>query len=247
MLLSLFDLITATVGNLAFVLTLAFTLHGNPSCTITLSHKVLTFFTAALSFATLFALNIERYLSIVHPFFHRTKMTKPRLLGLAAVFWLNICAGTLSYPILGGFVGQRMTSSTLFLIIVVTMYMYISIWRAVRRSASNLSRANGNEAKKMQNLKITKSCAIVVASTVMCFLPFGIVQTLKLSVFIIFFMDLWAITLTQLSTSLNSLVFFWRNPILRIEAKAVLKNLKNSKRFTRRLPTREGNSGIFHN
>jgi hypothetical protein len=32
---------------------------------------------------------------------------------------------------------------------------------------------------------------------------------------------------------LNSLVFFWRNPILRIEAKAVLKH---SRRFTRRFP-----------
>jgi hypothetical protein len=73
----------------------------------------------------------------------------------------------------------------------------------------------------------------VVASTVICFLPFAIVLSLKASVFIFMFLEIWAKTLIFLSYSLNSLVFFWRNPILRIEAIAVLKD---SRRFTRRFP-----------
>ena len=233
MMLSVFDLTGATVGNLAFVLSLAFTLHGNPNCTITILQKILTHFTAALSLATLFALNIERYLSIIHPFFHRTKITKLRLLGLAAVFWLHACVGTVSYPILGGIVARHMTMYTMVLEIVVTVCMYMVMYRAVRSSAINPSERNGNQVNKLQNLKMAKSCAIVVASTVICFLPFAIVLSLKASVFIFMFLEIWAKTLIFLSFSLNSLVFFWRNPILRIEAKAVLKH---SRRFTRRFP-----------
>ena len=101
MLLSVLDLTVAGVGNSIFVLSLLFTLSGNPNCTITVLHETLTLFTGAMSLATLYALNIERYLCIFHPFFHRTKITKLRLVGLAAVFWLPACLQTLSYPILG--------------------------------------------------------------------------------------------------------------------------------------------------
>ena len=230
MLLSAFDLTTAIVGNLAFVLTLALTLHGNTDCTITIFHGLVTFFTVAMSFATLFALNIERYLSIIHPFFHRTKITKPRLLGLAAVCWLHGCVVTLSCPILGNMVARQITTYAMVLGIVVIVCMYLSMCRTVRRSAINPSQGNGNEVKKLQNLKMAKSCAIVVACTVICFLPYAIVRSLERSVFTFMFLEVWATTLTLLSSSLNSLVFFWRNRTLRIEAKAVLKD------FTRRLP-----------
>ena len=232
MLLSVSDLTAAVVGHLVFVLSLAFTLHGNPNCTISSLHEILTFATVAMSLGTLLALNIERYLCIVHPLFHRTKMTKLRLLGLAALFWLYACLLTLSYPILGNSVAGLITSCTMFAIIIVIACIYISICWAVRQAASNPSHVNSNTIKKLQNLRTAKSCAIVVACTVICFLPFAIVRAFKRSVFKTMFMDMWAKTLTLLSSSLNSLVFFWRNPILRKEAKAVLKD---PKRFTRHI------------
>ena len=232
MLLSLSDLTVAVVGHLVFVLSLAFTLLANPNCTIRSLHEILTFATVAMSLGTLLALNIERYFCIVHPFFHCTKMTKLRLLGLAAVFWLYACLLTLSYPILGNRVAGLMTSCTMFTIIVVTVCIYISICCAVCRPASNPSQVNSNTIKISQNLRTAKSCAIVVACTVICFLPYAIVRSLKRSAFKTMFMDMWAKTLTLLSSSLNSLVLFWRNPILRKEAKAVLKDRK---RFTRRI------------
>jgi uncharacterized membrane protein YidH (DUF202 family) len=233
MLLSAFDLTTAIVGNLAFVLTLALTLHGHPNCTIIIYHETVTFFTVGMSLATLFALNMERCISVIHPFFHRTKITKLRLLGLAAIFWLHALVGTLSYPILGDVVARPITTYTTVFDIVLTMCMYIMMGRAVRRSTSNPSQANGHEVKKMQNLKMAKSCAIVVVGTVICCLPIGIVRSRKPSVFIVMFMEVWAKTLSLLNSSLNSLLFFWRNPILRKEAKAVLKD---PKRFSKRLP-----------
>ena len=230
MLLSVLDLTVAVVGNVFFVLSLAFTLHGNPNCTAIILHEILTFLTVGMSLATLFALNIERYSCIVYPLLHRTKMTKPKLLGLAVLFCLYACLITLCYPILGDHAARLTTSITLLSDIVFTVGIYISICHAVRRAVSNPALANGNRIKNLQNLKMAKSCAIVVACTVICFLPFAIVQSLEASVFTICFLEVWAKTLTLLSSSLNSLLFFWRNPILRREAKAVLKN---PKRLTR--------------
>ena len=237
MLLSVLDLTVAVVGNVIFVLSLAFTLYGNSNCTITILHETLTLFTGGMSLATLYALNIERYLCILHPFFHRTKMTKLGLLGLAAFFWLHACVVTLSYPILGDYVARLITSITVLFDIVVTVCIYICICRAVQKAASNPSQAIGNQVKKSQNLRMAKSCATVVACTVICFLPFAIVRSLKASVFTIFFLEVWAKTLTLLSSSINSLVFFWRNPTLRREATAILKD---PGKFTRRLPVERG-------
>ena len=223
MLLCAVDLTTAVVGHFIFVLNLVFTIHGNPNCTIVISHEILTFSTVSMSFATLFALNFERYLSILHPFFHRTKMTKPRLLSLAACCWFGACVVTVSHPILGLQVARQMASYIIVFEIGTTLFMYISICRAVRKAASNSPHANGNQLKKLQNVRMTKSCAIVVACSVICFLPFAVNSSLEKSIFVVVFMDLWGKTFTLISSSLNPLVFFWRNPILRKEAKVVLK------------------------
>lgn len=225
MLLSVIDLTAAAIGHPFFVLSLAFTINGNPNCTIHILHEILTFSTVAMSFATLFVLNIERYLSIVHPFFHRTKMTKRRLLSLTAYFWLKGCVVTLFYAILGP-VARPITSVVISLVIVITVYIYVSICRAARRAAS--TNANGNELKKLQNLRMAKSCAIVVACTVICFLPFAVMGCLERNTFVTMFMEMWSKTFALISSSLNSIVFFWRNPILRKEAKTVLKNRTKS-------------------
>jgi hypothetical protein len=227
MLLSVIDLTAAVVGHPIFVLSLAITVNGNPDCTIHILHEILTFSTVAMSFGTLFALNIERYLSIVHPFFHRTKMTKLRLLSLAAYFWFVGCVVTLFYAILGQ-VARPITSVVISLAIVITVYIYISICRAARRTAGISPHANRNELKKLKNLRMAKSCAVVVACTVICFLPFAVMRSLERSIFVTMFMEVWSKTLTLIASSLNSIVFFWRNPILRNEAKAVLKNCTKS-------------------
>ena len=126
-----------------------------------------------------------------------------------------------------------MRSYTVLLATAIIVCIYIAIYRAVRRAASNSLQAKREREMKLQNLKMTKSCAIVVTCTVIRFLPFAIARSLNSSIFTVFFMEVWAKTLALLSSSLNSLVLFWRNPIRRKEAKAVLKD---PKKFTRRLP-----------
>ena len=46
-----------------------------------------------------------------------------------------------------------------------------------------------NELKKLQNLRMAKSCAIVVACTVICFLPFAVMGCLERNIFVTMFME----------------------------------------------------------
>ena len=79
-----------------------------------------------------------------------------------------------------------------------------------------------SRAKQIHMIKMAKSCAIAVGLTLCCNVPFTITysqpanDTLLLSV-------LWSVTISLSASSLNSLVFFWNNPILRAEAKKSLK------------------------
>ena len=225
MFLSLTDLITAVFGHSVYVVTLVLTISGNQDCRIHILHEMLTFCTSAMSFSTLLTLNIERYVSVIHPFFHRTKITKLRTIGLTASSWLTCCAVTLLYPILGD-VARELTTVMMSLSILMTMYIYLSIFLAIRKTAN--SPLQGNQPKTFQNLKMTKSCAIIVVCTVVCYLPYAVIRSLPASIFVTMLMEIWSKTLALVFPSLDSLVFFWKNPVLRKEAKEVFKNLRTS-------------------
>jgi hypothetical protein len=87
MLLSVNDLLVGVFGNTSFILVLAMEIIGYPRCEISIAFQFVAFYTAAMSIMTLFGLNIERYLSILYPFYHRTKVTKSRLLKMVVGFW----------------------------------------------------------------------------------------------------------------------------------------------------------------
>lgn len=81
MVLSVNDLLVGIFGNAFHATALVLHLNGEPECNMYILYDLLAFPTAAMSFSTLFTLNIERYLSIVHPIYHRAKVTKGKLIG----------------------------------------------------------------------------------------------------------------------------------------------------------------------
>lgn len=221
MLLSANDLATSLVGHPIFVLHLVLTLKGSENCTFFLLHELLTFSVAGMSFTTLLALNIERYLGIAHPIFHRTKITKFRMLAILVLFWFVFGSVVLAYLILGPQVAHPMTSFMICAHLVITAYVYMYICLTVKKIQSNPLRANEG---KSQNMRITKSCAIVVAWTTISYLPFAVIRPLEISTFIHMLRIEWSKTLILTLASVDSLVFFWYNSILRNEAKALFKS-----------------------
>ena len=230
MLLSVNDLLVGVFANGSFVLIRVVTIIGYRKCEIYILAAFIVFFTS-MSIMTLFGLNIERYLSILHPFYHRTKVTKSKLLKMIVGSWLLVIVLSLSRFVFGKIM-NKMSSTLLVFIAFLTLYIYAAIYITVRRrprvtiarrteeqaTETEEQEQRTNLTKWMQNIKMAKSCAIVVGLTYTCNVPFVVV---------VFFstanLNPWCFTTMLSVSSLNSLVFFWGNPVLRQEAKKLFK------------------------
>ena len=239
MLLSVNDLLLGLFGNSSYVSLLITIKLRYPECKIYIAFEVVTFCLSSMSAMTLFALNIERYLSILHPFYHRTKVTRSRLLKMVVAFWLFPLT-LRSLRFIFGKIMKIIISASIVCIVFSTVYIYASIYIAFRKrprlaepretecrvTLTRVVEGRMNKKKELQNLKMTKSCAIVVGLVFVCNLPFAVTNSLPTSNTLTF-VELWSITLSFSASSLNSLVFFWKNAILRKETKKLFQNLRN--------------------
>ena len=231
MLLSVNDLMVGLFGNGSFVLVLVTIISGYPKCKIYILFEFASFYPCAMSIMTLFGLNIERYLSVLQPIYHHTKVTKSKLLRMAVGFWLLITT-VRSFYIVFGKVMNMLFSVVLVSIAFSTLYIYASIYFAIRRRVPDMqtteatevrgSTGRTNQTYQIQNIKMTKCCVIVVGLTFLCNVPYAVTISLPTSD-MLSLLGLWSITSVLSASSLNSLVFFWNNPVLRKEAKKLFK------------------------
>ena len=225
MLLSVNDLMVGLFGNGSFVLVLIGTIIGYRRCKIYIIFEFASFYPCAMSIMTLLALNIERYLSILHPIYHRTKVTKSRLLKMAVGFWFLIIT-LRSFYIVFGKIMHILFSVALVSIALSTLYIYASIYVASQRRVQDMQTTETKIAEvrrcEIQNIKMAKSCAMVVGLTFVCNVPYAVANSLPTSD-ILLLIGLWSISTSLAASSFNSLVFFWNNPVLRKEAKKLFK------------------------
>ena len=231
MLLSVNDLLVGLFGEVSFVILLVTALIGFWKCEVYIVLEFPAFCLTPLSIMTLFGLNIERYLSILHPLYHHTKVTKSKLLKMVVSFWLLAIALCSLYVVFGNIMNILFTF-VLALIAISTFYIYASIYIASRRRTRVPgmqmtgirgtevpgSQGRTNQAYEMQNIKMAKSCGIVVGLTFLCNIPYAVANSLSTSDVISLWV-LWSITTAFISSSLNSIVLFWNKPVLRKEAK----------------------------
>ena len=222
MLLSVNDLLVGLFGNGSFVTLLVTIIIGYPRCEIyTLSHFT-SFCLLAMSIMSLLGLNIERYLSILHPFYHRTKLTKPKLLKMVAGHWFFVGAlvgGILAF----GVVLTIIIRCVFALNALSTLYIHLSIYIAARRrlrvtdphekkkqiTEARVPQRRANIKKALQNYKMAKSCAIMVGLVYICNVPIAVTsfrttndrETL---------LALWSATIAFGASSLNSSSFSFR-------------------------------------
>ena len=188
-----------------------------------------------LSWVTLSALTLERYIAILHPYSYKTQVTKKKLLiyvGCGAVLPISLFFLFLHNPKFY----HICVAAFLVLIFVCTAFAYTRIYLVVRKLSHSPNRphdaASVENTTKMkvflQNFKYAKSCfMIVVCFGVLCFLPGAItlffLPNLKLyeREAVLF----WVSTLSMLNSSVNSVIFFWTKTMLRNEAVKTLNNM----------------------
>lgn len=184
----------------------------------------------AISLITLLVMCLNRYLAVAFPIFHRTSITKKKLLTLlvtlyaayAVLLALTYAPGLVSSPV----------HIMIFLAILAPPFLFVNIKliQIARRMRKNslAAVASSNVTTRIQ-LKSISSCLMVVACCLLCFIPpciyFAYSSLEEPTSAKVFLSDVWSSTVLCMSCTLNSLVFFWKNKILRKQGVGFFKQI----------------------
>ena len=231
MVLSCFDFLTVVTNHSAILIYLISWLKED--------YKLMFSWTVYLNFVTVFygfsfhvllVMSIERYLGAYYPIFHRTSVTRRRLLTLLAI--LLIFHTTFYLMSTNNMIISWTVASIIFLIIVFPPLLYLNfklfkISREVRRR-----NVTSPEKRTTICLKSISSCLLVVACLVVLSISAGVyfvfdilseskqASNVRLS-------RVWVATIFTMNSTLNTLIFFWKNKILHTEGIKILKTLKD--------------------
>lgn len=220
MLLSLSDLGIGTLCHPTFAILLVKDLQRDNNCPLYAVYYIVKCVLFYMSFTTLFLLSVERYLGIVHPIFHRRKVTKFRLLTALFILWCLV--GIDAYVLfIDERAGKVLLSIYICLFLISLTYIYVRIFLTVREATLNRISLDGARTKS-KNTKLAKSCLIIVGCTFICFCPMAITNPLWKLPSVGRILWTWSTVFLFASPTLNSAIFFWRNQILRNEAKKVI-------------------------
>ena len=182
------------------------------------------------SLLALLVMNIDRYLATYYPIFHRTSVTKRKLLTLLAtlivvelsLYLMYTCGSVISYEVV----------LLIFLIIILTPMLFINYKLFIIARKSRRNNGISPEMKKTFSLKNISSCLLAVACLVLLSIPIfvyiGLRTNLKDSSTLnnANIAGLWARTIVPMNSTCNCLIFYWKNKMLRTEAMKVIKGLR---------------------
>ena len=191
----------------------------------------------AFSMFTLLTLNIERFLAIVFPVFHRKSVTKKRLIFLLAFFMMDLILVTPVFFFAGKIIGNVII--TVFLLIILFVFMYLNykilVIAKLKSESKKVSPAFVDLPchKKVKKLKLSlkniSTCSLAVACFFICSFPqimYSVSRVISKKPYndsqVVLF-NIWSSTFVAMNSTFNCVIFFWRNSILRREGMKVLK------------------------
>ena len=188
----------------------------------------ITFMLYGFSISALFALNVERFLALTCPYFHQKSVTKTKLVCFQAFMTIMIVA---QLPLL--YVNRKtvfavnifvaVSFSLLLLLLVCGNYKMFMIAKSKREekmiSPTAGTSMDGNRNSRILNFKNISTCSLAVGCFFICSCPQIMVAFFRLAT-----VNIWSNTFTSINSTLNCLIFFWRNSILRREGMKILAN-----------------------
>ena len=227
--LSCFDLVAGVTNHPGILLCLISWLREDYD--LLLKMRIYLYFANAfLGFSSiaLLVMSIERYLGAYCPIFHRTSVTRRRLLILFPILLIPSAVMYMIYSY------GIIVSSPMLLLIFMALYLLpfmffnyklLTLARKVHRG-----QAVSPERRTTTDLKNISAALWVVLCLMLFSIPnsFYVAFSLaKKSANTIQLSYIWAFTCYTMNCTLNSLIFFWKNKVLRTEGIKILKRLKD--------------------
>ena len=183
------------------------------------------------SLLALFVMNIDRYLATYYPIFHRTSVTKGKVLtffALLVVLKIMVAAISINKLVVSYDVGLVIFDNIFISLMLFINYKLFTIARKSRRN-SELS----PDMKKSFSFKNISSCLLAVSCLIILFIPSLVYIVLRLtSKERKFTLDnshlagLWVATTVSMNSTFDCLIFYWKNKILRTEGMKIIKGMK---------------------
>ena len=132
MVLSSIDVLVTSILHPAHLVMSISEIIGKANCAYKMFYHIATVVLSGMSFLTFFVMNIERYLSIVHPIFHFRHVTKLRCFLVCSLFWsLTIICGPVAYPLRLNV--QFVVTVSAVIIMFGTCYIYLAIFYIAKK------------------------------------------------------------------------------------------------------------------
>ena len=233
MVLSCCDLLAVSTNNptLAFIAMLWFTGKRDVNARWIIILTKVTSVSQCLSLIALFVMEFDRYLAISYPIFHKTSVTKGRLLILFVA--LVVTQATLEWMSLDDVVLPHQVAVLIFMILVVPAMLFINykLFTIARRTRKNKKASSGNlnstrtfSLKDISSCLLASACLVVLSIPVLVYIAVGTAS--KGRSFDEDIAGMWAKTLASTNSTFNCLIFYWKNKILRTVGRRVIKSMK---------------------
>jgi hypothetical protein len=199
----------------------------------------------AFPLTALLTMTVERYLALVHPFFHQKFATRSRLIGILLVFQLPFgifCISrdpedhTREYIVAS--LGLTLIGTAFLVICGINIKLFCLARTLRQRVDIRLGSSTGSEERitRSNKFKLTfpnfgkiSTCLLAIVCLFICYCPFFVVVGLELTnhaneikISELYIFRFWADTFITLNSTLNCLIFFYKNSALRRHAMNLL-------------------------
>ncbi|XP_046850618.1 uncharacterized protein LOC124444081 [Xenia sp. Carnegie-2017] len=147
MILSSIDILVTTILHPLHILMSMAEIVQKANCDFKMIYHITAVVLSGMSFFTFFLMNVERYLSIVHPLFHMKYVTKTRCFGACMMLCpLTIFCGPIAYPLR---LNVQLVITVIAVIIMVgTCHIYFSIFCIAKKKKQCFHHRTTNSNKK---------------------------------------------------------------------------------------------------
>ena len=239
--LSLSDLIVVTITHPILILSTIMWSMESYCKEVLIMWRYATFLLLGFSMLAVLIMSVERFIALKYPFFHQTAVTKRRLICFLRFFVaLLVAVKPLLYFEQRAFSLARYVLISIFilLLLIIFAYMNYKMFLIAKSKNENKTKPTRRTIKSTNNKKtkerkkhfrnISTCCLAVVCFVICCFPKFVYCawrlmsekpsDDRKVVLFI-----LWAATIMVMNSTFNSLIFFWKNSILRREGMELIK------------------------
>ena len=189
-----------------------------------------------LSMTALLTLNVERFLALTCPYFHQRSVTKTKfvcfqafmtilIVGVSSLAYLDT-PGEIAVHVIIAFYMSLL--SFLFVYGNCKMFTIAKSKRGDEKVAPNFASSVNNIRKiRAINLKSISTCSLAVGCFFVCFFPYIIFSAFRFTGAAQFgrqvlLYNIWTSTFVSINSTLNCVIFFWKNSILRREGMKII-------------------------